>query len=355
MEMVHHAGMSRDLQYMDKLNTLRLSELCRAANDTVLEEILNKSVFSSYGPGDVIYRQGGPAESFCIVHSGVVEIYNETATGGSVIAYLGPTECVGELALLIGDSRTATAQVPEQAEVIHISREVFEDLFMRFPVFLRQMCSILAQRLRRTTDLKSRPVEASRDSGLGGSLRVFDLSIVIQTLIDSRKTGRLVVDAEADGEGLQAEVFFDNGNIVWGKAGRIMGAEAVYQLFQIRLDGSFQFVGEPQDVVPDANISEAPMSVLLEAARLQDELKELKKRLPDTSIILRPVGRELQWTDYSTRPFAAPFWAAVCRRPESVDTLLRCAPYSHERVYRVALGLMETGQVEVVSVGKMEI
>jgi CRP-like cAMP-binding protein len=335
----------RDIGYFDKLNTLRLSELCRDANDTVLEEILAKSTPMAYTAGEVIYREGEPADSFCIVHSGAIEIFNETTDGGSVVAYLGPTECVGELALLMQCARTATARVPESAEVLVIPSAVFEGLFLRFPVFLRQLCGILARRLERTTNLKCAP---SSEAGLEGRLGVFDLSIVLQTLIDSRKSGRLMLEVTAAGEPVEAGIFFEAGRMLWAQLGRLRGAEAVYQLFQRPLEGSFRFVHEPCSAAPGRNVTDEPMSVLLEAMRLQDELGVLQQHLPDPSIVLGPAREQLQWTDYETAKFAAALWQAIRRRPESLETLLRAAPFSHERVYRVAWGLLQTGQIQIV-------
>jgi CRP-like cAMP-binding protein len=340
-------GMNPDLQGVDRLNTLRVSELCRAANDNVLEEILRSSRWGTYGPGAVIYREGEPADSFCIIHTGVVEIVNESDDGSkTVVAYLGPTECVGELALLIGGRRTATARVPERAEVLHIPKDVFETLFLRFPVFLRQMCSILAQRLENTTNLKSARTPAA--SGLEGNLRVFDLAAVLQTLIQAHKTGRLTLDVNVNGEPVPAEVALAGGRMVWARFGRIEGVEAVYQLFQIPLEGRFRFEGAEPGSPTERNINDEPMGVLLEALRLQDELAELRKRLPDPRVVLRPTREALQWADYQTSRYAVPVWQALRKRPESLERLLRGARFSHERIYHVARGLLESGQVEIV-------
>jgi hypothetical protein len=145
-----------------------------------------------------------------------------------------------------------------------------------------------------------------------------------------------------------AEVAVEAGRMVRARFGRIEGVEAVYQLFQSPLEGRFRFEGSEPGSGAERNINDEPMGVLLEALRLQDELAELRKRLPDPKVVLRPTRETLQWTDYQTSRYAVPVWQALRNRPESLERLLRGARFSHERIYHVARGLLESGQVELV-------
>ncbi len=318
------------------------------ASQVVLNQILAKSILVPYSPGDELFKQGDPADYFSIVHSGVVEIVAETPKGPKILSYIGPSECIGEVALLIGKPRTATARVPERAEVINITKDVFEELILRFPVFLRQLCGILAQRLDRATSGGDSNEVATASDGpptlLEGNLKFFDLASMLQTLVDSRKTGRMFVET-GEGEDSKAEIYIDNGSIIWAKTGRIQGEEAVYQLFQMGADGRFQFIGGEQ-VPANSNISEAPMMILLEAARLQDEYRAIRRKLPDHTRLISTAIPQMKWEDEDTWEYAEKVWEALTRQPTALGKLLKYSPFSHARIYHVIWELLKTGQIE---------
>jgi hypothetical protein len=330
-------------RFAEKLRTLRESELLRDVSDKVLAFVLNQSSSATFGAGDLIFEQGAAADYFFIIHTGIVEISTAAPQGKRVVAYLGPGECVGELGLLTGRPRTATASIPEQAEIIIISQKVFEELLTNHPMFLRQLCNILAHRLDRIVMREPDPPKITQ---LQGNLRYFDLATMFQTLMDSKRTGRMVIEGTADGERLEAELHFMGGAIVAATLGRLRGEQAVYQLFQQPPDGAFHFAGSDGDFAPVANVVGSTMSLMLEAARLQDELKEHRQRLPDVGRVFRPKAEALEWKDEPTRKLAAELWTILQKKPVTLSWMLERAPYCNGFVYQVVRELLESGQIE---------
>lgn len=321
---------------------LRESELFKGLSDDVLRAVLLQSASRTFKAGEKIFEQGDPGDYLCIVKSGVVEISARTPDGPTTLAYLGTGACLGEVALLTGSSRTATARVPEQAEIISMSKEVFDDLIMNFPAFLKQLCVLIAHRLEETIH-KMPSSTATRQ--LQGHLRYFDLGLMLQTLVESRQTGRMTLDIRGPSGHVRAELFFRNGSIVSAKMGRLQGEEAVYQLFQMSLEGTFNFVGSTTEEPPSENVSGTSMSLLLESARLQDDLAQLEKTLSDPGRQFRQKAEKLRWTELETAPAAAELWSKI----DGKSTLLQLvegASVCRARVYHIVALMLESGQAQ---------
>jgi CRP-like cAMP-binding protein len=173
---------------------LRASDLFENQPEEVVGAVIAQGDVLEFGPGDVVFRQGDKGDRIFIVKEGVLEILAQPSDGAEAqaIAYLGKGEVLGEIALLTGSPRSATARSPERAELFTIEKAVFLDLMGTLPAFARNLCIVLAKRLETTT------LKVPRASGkqLQGNLRYFDLATVIQTLIGSHQTGTLVVTLE---------------------------------------------------------------------------------------------------------------------------------------------------------------
>ncbi len=88
-----------------------------------------------------------------MVKSGILEVLARSGDGAEPvpIAYLGTGEVLGELALLTGSPRSATARCPQGAELFAVDKSVFLDLMDQLPAFSRNLCTVLARRLEATT------------------------------------------------------------------------------------------------------------------------------------------------------------------------------------------------------------
>jgi hypothetical protein len=75
----------------------------------------------SYGPGDVLMRQGERGETYVAITSGVVDIEAD----GRHVATVGPGDGIGEIALLRDVPRTATVRALETLQLFAIEREEF--------------------------------------------------------------------------------------------------------------------------------------------------------------------------------------------------------------------------------------
>jgi len=323
---------------------LRSSDLFENQPEEVLKAVLVQGQLEQYGPGQMVFGQGDEGDRLYIVKSGALEVLASPSDAADPIpvAYLGPGEVLGELALLTGSPRSASARVPERAELFTVDKPVFLDLMKTLPAFARNLCLVLAKRLEATT------LKMPRGSKqLQGNLRYFDLATVIQTLIGSHQTGTLVVTQEGGkSKSRIAEIFFFKGNIAKAKVRHLTGDDAVFQLFQSALEGDFSFTGrQVQEDEVQADITLPAITLLMESVRLQDELALLKERISDPDRVFKQKSSQLDWPDADTVELAAAVWSRL-KKGASMNDLQRDVPRNSYALYRTVATLLDTGQTE---------
>lgn len=324
---------------------LRQSDLFENQPDEVHRAVLSQGQFLEFGPGEVLFRQGDQGDRLYIVKSGVLEVVATPSDGSEPqpVAYLGPGEVLGELALLTGSPRSATVRSPEHAEVLTLAKAVFDDLMASLPALPRNMCLVLAKRLEATT-LKIPKAQAKQ---LQGNLKFFDLATVIQTLIGSHQTGVLSVTQE-QGKQRFAEIVFLKGNIYKAKVRHLSGDDAVFQLFQTPIEGEFSFTGRPaaEEDGQQSDITMPAISLLMESVRLQDELPLLQARLPDPNRLFRQKpDAQLTWEDPETVEIGASVWSRL-KKGASLADLQREVPRCSYWIYKTMDALLASGQIE---------
>jgi uncharacterized protein YhbP (UPF0306 family)/quercetin dioxygenase-like cupin family protein len=77
--------------------------------------------------GEVIVRQGGPADKFFIVAEGEVEVEREE-NGSQSVATLGPGDFFGEVSILRNAPREATVKATKPTKLLAMERDTFRDL-----------------------------------------------------------------------------------------------------------------------------------------------------------------------------------------------------------------------------------
>lgn len=99
--------------------------------------------------GDILVRQGDPADALYFVISGRFAV---TLDGRrDPIAEIGPDQPIGEIAFLTGGTRTATVSAMRDSLVLRLDRSDFERLAGQCPSIWRTLANALSQRLAATT------------------------------------------------------------------------------------------------------------------------------------------------------------------------------------------------------------
>ncbi|HEU5162701.1 MAG TPA: peptidase domain-containing ABC transporter [Thermoanaerobaculia bacterium] len=88
----------------------------------------------SYDFGDVIVRQGDPADAFYILSTGRARVIKTTARGEEIaLNVLRPGSEFGESALLAAEPRTASVRCSTMVEALRLSRDDFTRLVAEYP------------------------------------------------------------------------------------------------------------------------------------------------------------------------------------------------------------------------------
>ncbi len=146
-----------------------------------IEHLKGSVELQRFAPGQVIARQGEPADSFYLVRIGFVKVSEHYPGGELVLAYLSRGDYFGEIGLLGGGVRTATCTALDHVEVVRISGEDFRQMVERFPGVRTGLEAAAEERRaanqRRMQTVQSVPIDQFLSQGLmeAQSLLVLDL------------------------------------------------------------------------------------------------------------------------------------------------------------------------------------
>jgi CRP-like cAMP-binding protein len=106
-----------------------------------------------YDEGEVVFMRGDPGDSLCGVVTGRVRISSSGAGGKEVfLNIMEPGDAFGEIALLDGSPRTATATAMARTELVVIQREAFFALLHSQPQLATHLIQLLCKRVRWTAE-----------------------------------------------------------------------------------------------------------------------------------------------------------------------------------------------------------
>ncbi len=104
-------------------------------------------------PLETIFWVGDRGEELFVIQEGRVEICVPDHDGREIrLAVLGPGDFFGELSLLDGGTRSATARTLEETHVLVLDRTGFHDCMRRFPSMGLSVVNVLSRRQRETVE-----------------------------------------------------------------------------------------------------------------------------------------------------------------------------------------------------------
>src|SRR6266545_6866870 len=121
-----------------------------------LAAIMDEAPFKA---GQVIFSAEQTGGTFYIVQAGQVELSITDDDGEKlVLEILESGDFFGELSLLDGGNRSATATAVQRTETLVLERHEFLDLMLQKPHMAQDVMVALAKRIRRTDNLQRRRV-----------------------------------------------------------------------------------------------------------------------------------------------------------------------------------------------------
>ncbi|WP_168735442.1 Crp/Fnr family transcriptional regulator [Cohnella fermenti] len=132
---------------------LRKVPLFDGMTDEQLERVLQIATKRTLSAGTVLFREKEPGDRFYVILHGSIKIYNRSSSGEEkVLTALADGESFGELALLDGRPRSATAQTLERTMLLEISSDSFMGLLREHFDMVRCILKELSRRQRATNE-----------------------------------------------------------------------------------------------------------------------------------------------------------------------------------------------------------
>src|SRR5262249_43834834 len=108
----------------------------------------------SYQPGQVVMAASDPEASFFIIEQGEMEVRLTDTDGKKVVLeVLGPGKVFGELLMLSGKTRSASAATSGELVTLELGREAFFDFLRQRPDTTIDLLVELGQRLKDTDNI----------------------------------------------------------------------------------------------------------------------------------------------------------------------------------------------------------
>jgi len=101
----------------------------------------------TFKAGEVVFREGEAGHTMFVVRTGQVRICKHVRAGERTLATLGPGEFFGEMAVLTGRPRTATAVAAEQVTLLELDEKRFDAMIHAQAEIAVRILKKLARRL----------------------------------------------------------------------------------------------------------------------------------------------------------------------------------------------------------------
>jgi CRP/FNR family transcriptional regulator, cyclic AMP receptor protein len=139
---------------LDKMTT---SPLFKGMDATELRNLSRLFREISMDEGSTVFIEQMPGESLYLIQEGTVKISRMIAEGEEkTLVVLGPEDVFGEMAILDGAPRSATARVAETARLLAVKKTDFEQLCASDPrlgmKLMRNIVRLFSQRVRENND-----------------------------------------------------------------------------------------------------------------------------------------------------------------------------------------------------------
>jgi len=163
------------------LHNLRRIPFFGELPDTELQAISEQLHRERYLKGQVIFSEGEEGDALYLIESGQVQVVTGPSSDEKILAYLGPGNFFGELALLLDEPRSATVRVVIDVEVWVLRKHDLEAMLEDHAIIALQMSRELSRRLVETSHMPIRLEEYNLVAVVGSNVGGLAMSLARQT------------------------------------------------------------------------------------------------------------------------------------------------------------------------------
>ena len=132
---------------------LREIPLFSRLDDKALGDLEKAAIKRAYSKNTILISKGDKSDQLFVVLKGKLKVAITDASGKEIImSFLGAGDYFGEMAMIDGESRSATIMTTQASEVLTISRDDFHRTLLSSPDLMFELLKVLARKVRIATD-----------------------------------------------------------------------------------------------------------------------------------------------------------------------------------------------------------
>jgi len=134
---------------VEKVKIIRHSPIFASLTDAELAGLVKITTERRFNPGEIIFFEGDTPEWFYIVAEGRLKAFKQSSSGKEfTIAFFGPGEIFGEVAVFENKPYPASAQSAGETVVLGVKREKILEFLAKYPGVALRIIGVLGERLR---------------------------------------------------------------------------------------------------------------------------------------------------------------------------------------------------------------
>ena len=114
------SGLEAEPSEADKLKMLKSLHFFEGFSDGMIREVGKVAKWESYPAEHILIKEGTQDDGFYVIVNGQLSVIRDEQTIGSI----DPGECVGEIAYLTGQRRSATVKALTKVAVLHVTAKL---------------------------------------------------------------------------------------------------------------------------------------------------------------------------------------------------------------------------------------
>ncbi|MEN8256438.1 MAG: cyclic nucleotide-binding domain-containing protein [Thermodesulfobacteriota bacterium] len=120
--------------------------------------IEQKKIFRilEFNKGQVIFKEGQTAAHAFLIRAGKVALYQDVDGHRVFVAFMVPGQILGEMAIITGEPRSATAEAAEYSELLVMDQKTLQNALNGILPIIKALLNQLITRIKRT-DKKNPP------------------------------------------------------------------------------------------------------------------------------------------------------------------------------------------------------
>jgi CRP-like cAMP-binding protein len=191
------------MQTADIIKYLKKLPLFEGLPEGIINEMAQEVTTRKLAKDEILFHRGGPGDSLFVVRTGWVKITTVDGDGDElVLNHCGPSEVIGEMALIDEEPRSASVIALSPVEVIELKRDTFMEALYKQPLLAVDVMRNLSGRIRYATTYIEKAIELSHRIAEGDYSFALDQIQTVQSTMIREKS-------DEDRAGLLLSAFFE--------------------------------------------------------------------------------------------------------------------------------------------------